>query len=365
MRRGILCLGLGLVLLGAGSVATTSPSVDEIVAQHVAALGGMDAILAVHSFVRHGWYREGDFYLDNTYVAQMRPFYRVIGSPEHELDELHEGYDGSAWEYYPDPGLVVRTGAEAARTTRHSAMFDDALVTYRAAGTAFTYGGTQRFLGKTVYVLHGVLADGFHEDYFVDSQTFLIDGRSEVVPMHAYGRRYHTYNVFGDYRAEGGVMMSHSFREVDSATGKVLDSGGDSRIDINPSLPRAIFSPPQWNRTPLQEMIARIYDERDDPHAAVWTYREFRATPDLSATPTADAVDFVGYQCLKMGHADTAIAVLELNVGDNPRSARAHFGLGRALEATGRREGAAKEYRTALSIDPSFARAKTALDALH
>ena len=243
MRRGILCLGLGLVLLGAGSVATTSPSVDEIVAQHVAALGGMDAILAVHSFVRHGWYREGDFYLDNTYVAQMRPFYRVIGSPEHELDELHEGYDGSAWEYYPDPGLVVRTGAEAARTTRHSAMFDDALVTYRAAGTAFTYGGTQRFLGKTVYVLHGVLADGFHEDYFVDSQTFLIDGRSEVVPMHAYGRRYHTYNVFGDYRAEGGVMMSHSFREVDSATGKVLDSGGDSRIDINPSLSaRYIFA---------------------------------------------------------------------------------------------------------------------------
>lgn len=86
---------------------------------------------------------------------------------------------------------------------------------------------------------------------------------------------------------------------------------------------------------------------------------------DLSATPTADALDFVGYQCLKMGHADTAIAVLELNVGDNPRSARARFGLGRAFEAAGRRASAEKEYRAALSIDPTFTRARTALDALH
>jgi hypothetical protein len=364
MDRGIFCVAFGLVLLAAGTVQPRSPSVDQIVARHVEALGGVTAILAVHSFVRHGWYREGAFHLDDTYVAQMRPFYRVIGSPEHELNEIHEGYDGAAWEYYPDPGIVLRTGGEAARATRHTAMFDDALVTYRADGTILTYGGTQRFLGHDVYVLHGILADGFHEDYFVDAKTFLIDGRSEVVPMHAYGQRYHTYDVFGDYRAEGGVMMSHSFKEVDSATGKVLDSGGDNTIDINPNLARSIFSPPQWNRSPIQEMIGRIYDERDDAHAAVWTYQQFRAIPEVAAAPTADAVDFVGYQCLKMGHTDTAIALLTLNVRDNPHSARAHFGLGRAFEAAGNRESAAREYRAALSIDPTFTRARTALDAL-
>lgn len=364
MRKGLFCVALGLLLLGTGTVQPRTASVDDIVARHVEALGGMAAILAVHSFVRHGWYQEGAFHLDDTYVAQTRLFYRVIGNPKHELDEIHEGYDGAAWEYYPDPGSVVRTGAEAARATRHSAMFDDALVNYRAAGTTLTYGGMQRFLGHNVYLLHGVLADGFHEDYFVDAKTFLIDGRSEVVPMHAFGHRYRTYDAFGDYRAESGVMMNHSFQEVDSATGKILDSGGDTRIDINPNLPRSMFSPPQWNRTPTQEMIVRIYDERDDPHAAVWTYRQFRAMPDVAANPTADAVDFVGYQCLKMGHTNTAIAVLALNVIDNPRSARAHFGLGRALEAAGKRESAATEYRAALSIDPAFTRATTALDAL-
>jgi hypothetical protein len=125
------------------------------------------------------------------------------------------------------------------------------------------------------------------------------------------------------------------------------------------------LSPPQWNRTAVQEMIAHIYDERDDAHAAVWTYRQFRAMADVATTPTAEAVDFVAYQCLKMGHADTAIAVLALNVIDNPCSARTHFGLGRAFEAADRRESAAKEYRAALSIDPTFTPARMALNALH
>lgn len=81
-------------------------------------------------------------------------------------------------------------------------------------------------------------------------------------------------------------------------------------------------------------------------------------------TPTGDAVDFAGYQCLKMGHADTAVALLTLNVADNPRSARAHFGLGRALEAAGYRARARSEYRAALAIDTNDARAKAALAAL-
>ena len=79
---------------------------------------------------------------------------------------------------------------------------------------------------------------------------------------------------------------------------------------------------------------------------------------------TGDAVDFVGYQCLKMGHADTAVALLKLNVADNPRSARAHFGLGRALEASGDTAGAISEYRAAVAIDPGYARAQAALDML-
>jgi tetratricopeptide (TPR) repeat protein len=242
-------------------------------------------------------------------------------------------------------------------------MFDDPLVDAAAQGTTLALGDAATFDGHAVYTVHVTLVDGFKEDLLVDKQSFMIDGRWQIVPMHAFGARLKTYDVYEDYRPEGGVMMAHRDREVDSATGKVLDEGGVSSVEINPALDMSIFSPPRWQATPVQTMIARIYDEREDPGAVVTTYRQFRASID-PATSTGDAVDFVGYQCLKMGHASAAVSLLTQNVDDNPRSARAHFGLGRALQSSGDVKSAAAEYRKALAIDPTYARARAALDAL-
>ena len=350
-------------LLAAAASTSHSLTIDELVARHVAALGGIDRIHALHSFVKRGWYREGDFQID-TYTAQMRPFYRVIGDPiRHRLDQIHEGYDGSAWEYYPDPGIVVRTVGDAARTGRHAAMVDDPLVEPALHGTALALGDDATFQKHPVFTVHVTLVDGFKEDLFVDRDTCMIDGRRQVVPMHAFGARLNTIDVYDDYRPEGGVMMNHRDREIDSATGRVLDEGGVTSVEINPSLAPSIFSPPQWALTTLQRMLEQIYEEREDPVAVMATYRAFY--PLVGHGPaTGDAVDFVGYQCLKMGHTDTAVALLTQNVADDPASARAHFGLGRALEAAGAQAHAATEYRKALAIDPSYSRAKAALEAL-
>jgi len=352
-------------LLGAWmgiAVPQTTPTVDDIAQAHIAALGGIEKIHAVHSFVLHGTYHEGDLNIHTT-VTQMRPFYRVIGNMAEPLTHLHEGYDGSSWEYYPNPGIVVRTVGAAAATTPHSAMFDDALVDYREHGTSISLDGSTDFAGNRVYLLHVTLADGFREDLFVDTKTWMIDGYARITPFHAFGTKYTTHTEMSDYRPEGGIMMAHRNREIDSATGKVFDEGTVESVDINPSLPLSIFSPPVWDRTPLQQMIQRIYDERTDTSAVMQTYRDFKAQigPTIS---TADAVDFVGYQCLKMGETNTAVTLLAQNVADYPQSPRAHFGLGRALKTQGKSAEAGSEFDRALALDPTFVSARTALDAL-
>ena len=82
------------------AASPVTPSVDDLVARHVSALGGIDRIHAIRSFIKHGWYQEGDFHTD-ALTAQMRPFYRVIGDPRVSgARDDYEGYDGSAWEYY-------------------------------------------------------------------------------------------------------------------------------------------------------------------------------------------------------------------------------------------------------------------------
>ena len=344
------------------AAAQNATTVDEIVNAHIAALGGIEKIHAIHSFVLHGTYHEGNLNIKAT-VTQMRPFYRVIGNMAEPLTHLHEGYDGSSWEYYPDPGIVVRTVGAAASATRHSAMFDDALVDYRVHATTIILDGTTDFAGSRAWLLHVTLADGLREDLFVNTKTFMIDGYARIVPFHAFGTNYTTHMEMSDYRPEGGVMMPHRSREVDTATGKVFDEGTVESVDINPPLSPAIFSPPVWDRTPLQQMIQRIYDERTDSSAVMQTYRDFKRVID-PATSTADAVDFVGYQCLKMGDTNTAVTLLTQNVADYPNSPRAHYGLGRALKTQGKSAEAGAEFDRALALDPTFVSARTARDAL-
>jgi Tfp pilus assembly protein PilF len=56
--------------------------------------------------------------------------------------------------------------------------------------------------------------------------------------------------------------------------------------------------------------------------------------------------------------------LLTQNVADHPNSARAHFGLGRAYQSVGKVGNAKAEYLRALTIDPSYQRARDALAAM-
>jgi hypothetical protein len=357
---------LALLLYNVACYGSDKPltNVNDVVEAHIKALGGLEKIHAVHGFIVHGTYNEEDLHI-KTYVAQERPFYRVIGSPAKRLTSIHEGYDGSAWEYYPDPGIVVRTVGAAAAATRHTALlFNDVLVESELHGTKLALQGMEDVEGRKVYTVHATLADGAEWDVHVDAETFMINSNDHLVPFHAFGAKARTRMMSSDYRPEGGVMWSHSGREVNLETGKLLTSGSVESVEINPVFEAGHFSPPQWDRTLLQQMVQRIYDERDEAKAVMATYADFRHMQEMKDIATADAVDFVGYQCLKMGHTDTALALLAANVRDNPESARAHFGYGRALQEAKRSDDAKAEFGRALAIDPNFLRARTALDAL-
>ena len=354
---------LSLLGLTISSYGQTQPlPVDQIVERHIRALGGREKLDAIHSVVQHLEYREGKFVIPDAFIARMRPYYKTIGDPKDKTVDINEGYDGSAWEYYREPGIVIRTVGAAAAAARHGTELFDSLVDYKAMGTLIVSSGSETFAGKPAYKLHVTLADGFEKDVFVDQQSFLIIGDRRSAPIHAFGEPVRSENHFEDYRPVNGVLFAYSVKEIEIATGRELNSNTVRSITVNEQLDPAFFGPPQFDRTPLQQMLEQLYMERSDPVCVMWTYRGFRA--DNPTANTREGVEFIGYQMLKMGDHRGAIELLAANARDYPTSASAQFGLGRAYQAAGDAENAKLHFRKALEIDPNYKKASEGLNAL-
>ena len=295
-------------------------------------------------------------------MARMRPYYKTICDPREKLGGVCEGYDGSAWEWYQDPGVVLRTVGAAAAAFRHGTELFDSLVDYKSQGTKVELVGSEVFDGKPAYNLHVMLADGFEKHLLVDQQSFLIVGDRRAAPIHAFGEPIRSENRISDYRPMNGVLFSFLVVEVEISTGKELNRFTTQSIEVNTKIDPSFFSPPQYSRTPLQQFLEQLYMERTDPVSVMFTYRQFRAANP--AVDTRDGVEFIGYQMAKMSDFNGAIELLTANADDYPQSASARYGLGRAYKAAGDLENAKVSFQRALQIDPKFKKAAEGLNAL-
>ena len=335
---------------------------EQMIERHVKALGGQEKTDAIHSIVFRLTYREGNYVDSNGYMAKMRPYYKTLGDPKNLKVDVNEGFDGSAWEYYSDPGVVLRTVGAAAAATRHGTELIDSLVETGMLGARIELAGETQFADKPAYKVHVTLADGFEKDLFLDRQSFLILGDRRAAPVHAFGAEVQSENRFGDYRPVDGVLFPFTIQEVEIATGKELNSVTMQSITANQNFDLSYFSPPQFERTPLQQMLEQLYMERSDAVSVMWTYRTFRAAN--SGIDTRNGVEFIGYQMAKMGDFHGAIELLKANASDYPRSASAQYGLGRAYNAAGDAANARVSFQRALEIDPNFKKATEGLNAL-
>jgi Tetratricopeptide repeat len=360
----LVSLSLLIAAAPACAAAAASRSIDELVQCHLDALGGLDRIHAIRTLVySQGTYHEGDYTgSGNAFMAFQRPYLRAVGDPEGG-GTFREGYDGASWEWYGDPGVVLRTVGAAAGAIRRGAQFDGPLVDSTAKGIGLRLGETIEIADRPAVRVTATYPDGFSTDLFLDRESCLIVARRQTAPIHAFGAEVTSESRWQDYRPVGGVLFAHRYVETEIATGRELSSMQWGKIEANGDLPAAWFSAPEFERTPLQRFVEQLYYERTDSAAVMWTYREFRRFhPEVD---TGSAVEFAGYQILKMGDVSTAIELLEQHAADHPNRADAAFGLGRAYDTAGETAQARAEYERALRLAPEHERAKRALARLN
>ncbi|HEX6434323.1 MAG TPA: hypothetical protein VFZ87_08760 [Gemmatimonadales bacterium] len=97
---------------------------------------------------------------------------------------------------------------------------------------------------------------------------------------------------------------------------------------------------------------------------AVRRYRAYRADPRHRYADTQTQLNDLGYRLLEQKRFDAAIAILQLNAAEYPRSANVYDSLGEAYLRAGRRALAVTNYRKSLVLDPRNENARAALEKL-
>jgi hypothetical protein len=361
MKRAISVMVVAIALLvSVTDVRAQVDTADEVISKHIESIGGYAAIKSLQNLVySNGMYIEGDFRSDgNSAMSVGRPYYKLVGD-KNSPGQYMEGYDGAAWEWFADPGVVIRTVGRASEAIRHYAGVESPLFEYRKKGSTAEIVGETEFDENSVIVIRLTQGDGHVEQFYIDKRSYLVLATSREAPIHAFGEAVMKLTRNSDYRRVGGVLIAHAYQSVQLPSGDTLSTMQWGNIVANQALPEDWFSAPEFERTDIQRFIEQLYDQRGDLESVMWTYRNFRAA--FPMVDTSEAVNMAGFQILKMGVTDTAIALLSQNVMDNPDSAAASFELGRAHHTAGNVPAAREEYTRTLALDPDHEPAQSAL----
>jgi hypothetical protein len=195
----------------AGAGAAQQPlSADEIIARHVEARGGGEALAGLKSLRREGRLVVPGFNAElKTVEIKQRPsFYRL----EITFQGLTQvtAYDGKeAWRIDPfqgrkDPERLSPDSADA-KSAALAADIDTPLVDYRKKGATVDNLGLEEVDGTPAYKLRLRMKSGDEAIYFIDPDSFMIIRLLETQAVR--GAQNVIESDYGEYEKAGGVYV--------------------------------------------------------------------------------------------------------------------------------------------------------------
>jgi len=197
----------GALLAGPAAGAAT---VDEIVARHVAARGGREALSALRTVRMTGRATEGP--------GRQAIVRREIARPGRIRSEIvFQGttavtaWDGSAgWQVSPRDGRFEAEPlpAEEAAQAKEQADIEGPLVDWKAKGHSVKLVGTDTLPGGPAHQLEVTLRSGAVRRLWVDAATGQVV--RTVATRRWRGRDVELETVWSDFRETGGVTFARS-----------------------------------------------------------------------------------------------------------------------------------------------------------
>ncbi|MEO0573628.1 MAG: hypothetical protein AAF039_18140 [Bacteroidota bacterium] len=218
---------------------------DKIVGNYLTAIGGYENLQKVNSLVKNGNYIEPAYNLVlDAQQLRMRPNYRKVGNLERV--DFEEGFDGTAWEYHRDKGLIISEG-EAKEAIVVASDFDFPFIDAEKKGYQIKLIGTKEIGGLQAYDISVTMPfenTEYVTNFYFDTNSHLMIAQRKVMPIHAKGEDVDFIVLYSDYKAVNGVLYPFTQIERNEKTGQFLNATIWSEMIPNTNLTLQNFNPP-------------------------------------------------------------------------------------------------------------------------
>lgn len=251
MVRTLVIGAVALIAAGcatgpADEPAATAAVQDDIIARHVAAVGGEDAIEAVEAIEVRLQIQEPGFAVTGHYRARRDGRMRIdIYAGDERV--FSEGFDGEAgWQLTQDAEEGVDMSPEGEAAVRRGVIGNLYGVHEREQFGATVTSGEIVIDEATYPTISIVYADGFEALLILDPETYLVARTRSDAALHPdidpTERRLETY--YADMREVDGVMRSFLQQTNDMETGAPTQITIIENVISNPEIDDAIFERP-------------------------------------------------------------------------------------------------------------------------
>jgi len=239
MRKSLVSILAALTLAASPRIVPAGEGeARELLAKHLEALGGAQAVRGIASLVSSAEIEIMGTGLTGTVQSwSLRP---CLSYSEIALGffKIREGYDGERiWMVDPNGKLQIRRDRSSLEYEKTTCLLDSRDYLFEGTGFTLEAAGRDTANGSPCEVLALGVDGGASARLFLDDSTFLLE-RLEIEASEGS-----TVQTYGDYRRVGGVMFPFFVKTEMPALGQRIEMRYRS-IAANESVDPVIFLPP-------------------------------------------------------------------------------------------------------------------------
>jgi outer membrane lipoprotein-sorting protein len=238
---------LFMLLVGFAAVLPVSAygqTVDEVIAKHVQARGGLDKLKAAKTVRMTGKMTVGPGLEAPVVVEQKRPNHIRIEFTIQGMTGIM-AFDGKGgWTLIPFSGKKdpEAMGEDDLKEAEEQADLDGPFIDYKEKGNKVELVGKEPVEGTDAYKLKATLKDGTVQYSYVDADSYLVIKEESKRTIRGVERE--TEATLGDYKKVEGLMFPCSIEtgaKGDSQKQKITIE----KIEINPAIADSRFKMPE------------------------------------------------------------------------------------------------------------------------